>query len=51
MLVRLGCPWEGDQVKIEETVYELLIKEYEKSRIEETRDTPTVQILDRVQDS
>jgi tyrosine-protein kinase Etk/Wzc len=35
------------QVKIEETVYELLIKEYEKSKIEETRDTPTVQILDR----
>lgn len=35
------------QVKIEETVYELLIKEHEKSKIEETRDTPTVQILDR----
>ncbi len=35
------------QVKIEETVYELLIKEYEMSKIEETRDTPTVQILDR----
>ena len=37
------------QVKIEETVYELLIKEYEKSRIEENRDTPTVQILDRAE--
>jgi tyrosine-protein kinase Etk/Wzc len=34
------------KVKIEETVYELLIKEYEMARIEEARDTPTVQVLD-----
>lgn len=35
------------RVKIEETVYRLLVEEYEKSRIEEARDTPTVQVLDR----
>jgi uncharacterized protein involved in exopolysaccharide biosynthesis len=34
------------RVKIEETVYELLVKEYEKSRIDEARDTPTIQVLD-----
>ena len=34
------------RVKIEEKVYELLIKEYEMARIEEARDTPTVQVLD-----
>ncbi len=34
------------RVKIEEKVYELLITEYEKARIEEARDTPTVQVLD-----
>jgi LPS O-antigen subunit length determinant protein (WzzB/FepE family) len=34
------------RVKIEETVNELLIKEYEKARIDEARDTPTVQVLD-----
>ena len=33
-------------VTIEETVYEMLIKEYEMARIEEARDTPTVQVLD-----
>jgi uncharacterized protein involved in exopolysaccharide biosynthesis len=33
-------------VEIENTVYAMLIKEYEKSRIEEARDTPTVQIMD-----
>jgi len=37
------------QVKIEQTVYEMLVKEYERSRIEEARDTPTVQILDPAQ--
>ncbi len=35
------------RVKIEETVYELLIREYEKVRIEEARDTPTIQVLDK----
>jgi uncharacterized protein involved in exopolysaccharide biosynthesis len=34
------------RVKIEEAVYELLVKEYEKSRIDEARDTPTIQVLD-----
>lgn len=34
-------------VEIESTVYTMLLKEYEKARIEEARDTPTVQILDR----
>ena len=33
-------------VEIENSVYAMLIKEYEKSRIEEARDTPTVQIMD-----
>ncbi len=35
------------RVKTEEAVYRLLVEEYEKSRIEEARDTPTVQVLDR----
>ena len=33
-------------VGIENTVYTMLVKEYEKSRIEEARDTPTVQVMD-----
>ena len=33
-------------VMIEQKVYELLVTEYERSRIEEARDTPTVQVLD-----
>lgn len=33
-------------VKVEEKVFEMLVKEYEQARIEEARDTPTVQILD-----
>lgn len=33
-------------VEIEQTVVTMLITEYEKSRIEEARDTPTVQVLD-----
>lgn len=33
-------------VKVGEKVFELLVKEYEQARIEEARDTPTVQILD-----
>jgi len=33
-------------VEIENTVYTMLVTEYEKSRIEEARDTPTVQIMD-----
>lgn len=33
-------------VDIETAVYTMLIKEYEKSRIEEARDTPTLQVMD-----
>ena len=33
-------------VEIQSTVYTMLVKEYEKARIEEARDTPTVQVLD-----
>jgi uncharacterized protein involved in exopolysaccharide biosynthesis len=35
------------RVGIETAVYTMLVKEYEKSRIEEARDTPTVQIMDK----
>jgi uncharacterized protein involved in exopolysaccharide biosynthesis len=35
------------KVEIETAVYTMLLKEYEKSRIEEARDTPTVQVMDR----
>jgi uncharacterized protein involved in exopolysaccharide biosynthesis len=34
------------RVKTEEVIYRLLREEYEKARIEEARDTPTVQVLD-----
>jgi uncharacterized protein involved in exopolysaccharide biosynthesis len=34
-------------VEIENTVYIMLVKELEKTRIEEARDTPTVQVMDR----
>jgi LPS O-antigen subunit length determinant protein (WzzB/FepE family) len=34
------------RVKTEEAIYALLTQEYEKARIEEARDTPTVQVLD-----
>jgi len=36
-------------VEIQSTVYSMLVQEYEKARIEEARDTPTVQILDRAE--
>lgn len=35
------------KVEIETAVYTMLLKEYEKSRIEEARDTPTIQVMDR----
>ena len=35
------------EVKIQETVFELLTQQYEQYKIEENKDTPTVQILDR----
>lgn len=34
------------QVRVEEKVFELLVQEYEKARIDEARDTPTIQVLD-----
>jgi uncharacterized protein involved in exopolysaccharide biosynthesis len=34
-------------VEIETAVYTMLIKEFEKSRIEEARDTPTLQVMDK----
>jgi len=34
------------RVKTEEAIYRLLREEYEKARIEEARDTPTIQVLD-----
>jgi uncharacterized protein involved in exopolysaccharide biosynthesis len=33
-------------VKTEELIYAMLVKEYETARLEEARDTPTVQVLD-----
>ena len=33
-------------LKIQETVYSLLISQYEQTKIEEARDTTTVQVLD-----
>jgi uncharacterized protein involved in exopolysaccharide biosynthesis len=35
------------EVKIQGSVFELLTQQYEQYRIQETKDTPTVQILDR----
>jgi capsule polysaccharide export protein KpsE/RkpR len=35
------------QSKIDETVYELLTKQYEVAKIQEARENPTVQVLDR----
>jgi len=37
------------EVKIQETVFELLTQQYEQSKIQEAKDTPTVQVLDRAQ--
>jgi uncharacterized protein involved in exopolysaccharide biosynthesis len=34
-------------VEVQTTVYKMLINEYEKARIEEARDTPVVQVLDK----
>ena len=34
------------EVKVQETLYELLSEQYERNRIQESRDTPTVQVLD-----
>jgi len=34
-------------VKVQETLYELLTQQYEMARIQEAKDTPTVQVLDQ----
>jgi tyrosine-protein kinase Etk/Wzc len=34
------------ELKTQETLYNLLIRQYEQAKIEEARDTPTVQVLD-----
>jgi len=34
-------------LKIQETIYELLKQQYEQAKIQELKDTPTIQILDR----
>ncbi|MCP4580331.1 MAG: hypothetical protein GY839_01840 [candidate division Zixibacteria bacterium] len=34
------------QLKIQETIFELLTQQYEQAKIQEKRDTPTIQILD-----
>jgi len=36
-------------VKVQEQVFELLTSQLEEARIRETRDTPTVQVLDRAE--
>jgi len=35
------------QMKVQEEVYALLVAQYEEAKIQETRDTPTIQVLDR----
>jgi len=35
------------EVKIQEAVFELLTQQYEQAKIQEAKDTPTVQVLDR----
>jgi uncharacterized protein involved in exopolysaccharide biosynthesis len=35
------------KVEVETAIYMMLLKEYEKSRIEEARDTPTIQVMDQ----
>jgi capsule polysaccharide export protein KpsE/RkpR len=47
-LPQLGVGWADlyRQLKIDETVYELLTEQYELARIEEAKETPTVQVLD-----
>ncbi|MFN8549006.1 MAG: GNVR domain-containing protein, partial [Candidatus Eisenbacteria bacterium] len=35
------------EVKVQETIYEFLVQQYEQFRIQESRDTPTVHVLDR----
>jgi uncharacterized protein involved in exopolysaccharide biosynthesis len=37
------------EVEIQNTIYTMLTNEYEKARIEEARDTPVVQVLDRAE--
>jgi capsule polysaccharide export protein KpsE/RkpR len=37
------------ELKIQETIFELLKQQHEQSRIQELRDTPTIQVLDRAE--
>ena len=37
------------EVEVQNTVFEMLTSEYEKARIEEARDTPVVQVLDKAE--
>ena len=48
---RLAVPYANlyREVRIQETVYELLSQQYEMSRIEEAKDTPVVSVLDQPQ--
>jgi uncharacterized protein involved in exopolysaccharide biosynthesis len=48
---RLAVPYANlyRDVRIQETVYELLSQQYEMSRIEEAKDTPVVSVLDQPQ--
>jgi capsule polysaccharide export protein KpsE/RkpR len=47
-LPRLAVPYADlyRRVKVQETVYELLIQQYEMARIEEAKDTPVVSVID-----
>lgn len=47
-LPRLAVPYADlyRQVKVQETVYELLRQQYEMARIEEAKDTPVVRVID-----
>lgn len=36
-------------IKVQETLYQLLTQQYEMARIQETKDSPTIQILDKAQ--
>ena len=48
---RLAVPYANlyREVRIQETVYELLSQQYEMSRVEEAKDTPVVSVLDQPQ--
>ncbi|OGC90377.1 MAG: hypothetical protein A2W25_02155 [candidate division Zixibacteria bacterium RBG_16_53_22] len=37
------------ELKIQETIFELLTQQYEQAKIQELRDTPTIQVLDKAE--